>query len=119
MNFVLNAGKCFRRSVVMKRSSVYVPFGILIDDMIGDDDGLAFVRVARARSIREDKIQSCTNSRMPLTDGERYSTRIPVYNVSELRFRDSNLTCCTGHQHLTRKQDDKLTASASTMKMYS
>jgi hypothetical protein len=22
---------------------------------------------------------------MPLTDGERYSTRIPVYNVGELR----------------------------------
>jgi len=35
---------------------VYVPFGILIDDMVGDDDRLAFVRVARARSIREDKI---------------------------------------------------------------
>ena len=31
------------------------------------------------------------------------------------QFRDSDLTCCTGHQHLTRKQDDKLTIPAQTL----
>jgi hypothetical protein len=55
MNLVLNIGKCFRRSVIITKGEQillvqrdYVPFGILIDDTVGDDDRSAFVRVAGA-----------------------------------------------------------------------